>query len=180
MKKYALFLAMSLALGFTSCDKDDDVDPNEEELITTLKVSLLPSGSTTPLVFTFKDVDGPAGAPPAQFDSIIVDANKSYAATVQFLNESETPAEDITAEISAEADDHQVYFASTGASINVSNLNNDSKGLPLGLTSTWQTGTAGTGKMKITLKHKPGTKAAGDPVSKGETDVEVEFNVRIK
>jgi hypothetical protein len=64
--------------------------------------------------------------------------------------------------------------------INVSNLNTDSKGLPLGLSSTWQSGATGTGKMKITLKHKPGTKAAGDPVTKGETDVEVEFNVRVK
>lgn len=180
MKKYALFLTMSLVLGFASCDKDDDVDPNEEELITTMKVSLLASGATTPQVFTFKDVDGPSGAAPSQFDSIIIDANKSYAASVQFLNESVSPAEDITAEVSAESNDHQLYFASTGAVISVTNLNNDSKGLPLGLTSTWQTGTAGTGKMKITLKHKPGTKAAGDPVSKGETDVEVEFNVRIK
>jgi hypothetical protein len=34
--------------------------------------------------------------------------------------------------------------------------------------------------MKITLKHKPGAKIAGDPVTKGETDVEVEFNVRLK
>ena len=180
MKKYVLILAMGLVLGSMSCKKDNDVDPNEEELITTLKVSLLASGSTTPLVFTFRDPDGPAGAAPTVFDSIIVDANRSYAATLQFLNESVSPAEDVTAEISAEANDHQIYFQPTTVAINVSNLNTDSKGLPLGLSSTWQTGATGTGKMKITLKHKPGTKAAGDPVTKGETDVEVEFGVRVK
>ena len=180
MKKYVLFLFAAFLVGLASCSKDDDVDPNEEELITTLKVSLLASGSTTPQVFTFKDIDGPAGNPPAQFDSIIIDANKSYTATLQFLNESVSPAEDITVEIAAEANDHQVYFTPAGVSITPSNLNNDSKGLPVGITSTWQTGAAAKGTLTVTLKHKPGTKAAGDPVSKGETDVEVAFGVRIK
>lgn len=180
MKKYVWLMILGIGAMAGSCNKEDKVDPNEEELITTLKVSLLPSGSTTPLVFTFKDVDGPAGNPPAVFDSIIVDANKSYTATVQFLNESVSPAEDITAEVSAEGDDHQVYFTPAGAALSVSNLNADSKGLPLGLSSTWQAGAAGKGSMTITLKHKPGTKAAGDPVSKGETDVEVVFGVRLK
>jgi hypothetical protein len=179
MKKYALLLTMGFVVAMSSCKKEDKVDPNEEELITTLKVTLTATGAS-PLVFTFKDADGPTGAPPSVFDSIIVDANKSYAATVQFLNESVTPAEDITAEVSAEGNDHQIYFTPATAAITVNNLNNDSKGLPLGLSSTWQTGAAGKGSMKITLKHKPGTKAAGDPVSKGETDVEVEFGVRIK
>jgi hypothetical protein len=34
--------------------------------------------------------------------------------------------------------------------------------------------------MKITLKHKPGAKAGGDPVTKGETDIEVVFPVKIQ
>lgn len=179
MKKYALFLTMGIAIAVAGCNKEDKVDPNEEELITTLKVTLTATGAS-PLVFTFKDADGPTGAPPTVFDSIIVDANKSYAATVQFLNESVSPAEDITAEVSAEGVDHQVYYTPATAAITVANLNADSKGLPLGLSSTWQTGAASKGSVKITLKHKPGTKAAGDPVSKGETDVEVEFGVRVK
>lgn len=179
MKKYLLFLFAAFVVGLASCSKDD-VEPNEEELITTLKVSLLAAGSTTPEVFTFKDIDGPAGNPPAQFDSIVIDANKSYTATLQFLNESVSPAEDITVEIAAEADDHQVYFTPAGVFITPSNLNLDSKGLPLGITSTWQTGAAAKGSLTITLKHKPGSKASGDPVSKGETDVEVAFGVRLK
>ena len=180
MKKYVFFLFAAFVVGLASCSKDDDVDPNEEELITTLKVSLLAVGSTTPQVFTFKDIDGPAGNPPAQFDSIIIDANKSYNATLQFLNESVSPADNVTVEVAAEANDHQVYFTPAGVPITPINLNLDSKGLPLGITSTWQTGAAAKGTLTITLKHKPGTKAAGDLVSKGETDVEVAFGVRIK
>ncbi|MGB4770244.1 MAG: hypothetical protein WBP58_02220 [Chitinophagaceae bacterium] len=179
MKKYLMFLFVAFVVGLASCSKDD-VEPNEEELITTLKVSLLAAGSTTPEVFTFKDIDGPAGNPPSQFDSIIIDANKSYTATLQFLNESVSPAEDVTVEIATEAEDHQVYFTPAGVSITPSNLNLDSKGLPVGITSTWQTGAAAKGTLTITLIHKPGIKAAGDPISKGETDVEVAFGVRLK
>jgi hypothetical protein len=175
-----MYLMTAVSLFSVSCEKDDKEDPNEEELITTVKVFLVEQGTTDPLVFTFRDIDGPGGAAPTTFDSIIINANKSYAATVQFLNESVTPSEDITAEVTAEADDHQIYFEPTTVSLNAANLNNDSKGLPLGVTSTWTAGAAAKGKMKLTLKHKPGAKAAGDPVSKGETDVEVEFGVRLK
>lgn len=180
MKKYVLFLFAAIVVGLASCSKEDNVDPNEEELITTLKVSLLASGSTTPQVFTFKDIDGPAGNPPAQFDSIIIDANKSYTATLQFLNESVSPSEDITTEITNEGTDHQVYFTASGVSITATNLNADALGLPLGITSTWGVGAAGKGSLTITLKHKPDVKAAGDPITKGETDVEVAFGVRLK
>ena len=55
------------------------------------------------------------------------------------------------------------------------------KGLPLGITSTWTAAVAaGTGTMNVTLKHKPGVKAAGDPVSKGETDISIDFKLSVK
>lgn len=175
-----VFLMTVVSLFSVSCEKDPIEDPNEEELITTVKVFLVEQGTTDPLVITFRDIDGPGGVAPTVFDSIIINANKSYATTIQFLNESVTPADDITAEVAAEADDHQIYYQPTTVSLNATNLNKDSKGLPLGVTSTWTAGVVAKGKMKLTLKHKPGAKAAGDPVSKGETDVEVEFGVRLK
>ena len=183
MKKRFFQCMMTVAVISTvslSCSKDEDEPLNEEELITTLRVTMTESGATGSQVFTFRDVDGPGGQNPTAFDSIIVNANRNYSVALQFLNESVSPAEDITTEVVAEANDHQVFFESAGVVINVLNQNLDGVGLPLGTTSTWNAGAAGTGRMKITLKHKPGAKAAGDPVSKGETDVEVEFNVRLK
>jgi hypothetical protein len=180
MKRKLMYLMTAVALFSVSCEKDDKEDPNEEEVITTVRVSLVEAGTTTPQVFTFRDIDGPGGAAPTVFDSIRINANKPYAATLQFLNESVTPAEDITAEVTAEANDHQVYFEPSGVNLIASNLNTDGRGLPLGITSTWTAGAVAIGKMKVTLKHKPGAKAAGDPVSKGETDVEVEFGVRLR
>jgi hypothetical protein len=166
---------------FLSCSKDDGgEDINEEELITTLRVTTIESGSGTTSTFTFRDPDGPGGAVPTVFDSIILNASRNYSVSLQFLNESVSPADDITLEVEAESNDHQVYYTSTGASITTLNQNLDGLGLPLGTECTWNTGASGTGTMKITLKHKPGAKSSGDPVSKGETDVEVDFPVRLK
>jgi hypothetical protein len=100
---------------------------------------------------------------------------------LEVLNESVSPAQDITKEILAEAVDHQFYYAASDGLVTVSNLNNDSKGLPVGTTSIWTTGTlTGSGTFRITLKHKPGVKAAGDLVSVGETDIALDFRLKVQ
>lgn len=172
MRKALILFVAGGTLIFSSCKKDK-MPANEEELITTLKVTLTETGSGTVTTFQFRDPDGDAGNPPTQFDDIIVKPNTTYTAVLQVLNESATPTEDITDEIKAEAGDHQFYFTVTTANVTVSNLDKDGNGLPLGLTSTWTTGTASTGKIQIVLKHKPGIKASGDPITKGDTDIEL-------
>lgn len=181
MKKSTLrnVILLFAIFGMMSSCKKDSHDEDENELITTVKVVATELGATSK-TFTFKDADGPGGLAPTVFDSIILNANRNHSVSLQFLNESVSPAIDITTEVLAEAADHQIYFTPSGVNLAVSNLDNDTKGLPLGLTSTWLTGGAGTGKMKITLKHKPGAKAAGDPITKGETDAEIEFSLRLK
>ena len=182
MKKMRILAALLLVSGIsimTSCEKKDD-HHDDEELITTVKVIVTELGTSTIQTFSFKDADGPGGLAPTAFDSIILNSNTTYNVSLEFLNESTSPAEDITKEIKEEGDEHQVYFQPTGIALSVSNLDSDSKGLPLGLTSTWTAGSAGKGSIRITLKHKPDAKAAGDPVTKGETDVELDFGVRLK
>lgn len=178
MKKFfSRFTAVVIVAGilFSSCNKNNDQPGNEEELITTLRVSLYKSGSSTPMVFEFSDPDGNGGNPPVRFDTIRVDAGSSYTCGLQVLDESKTPAVDITPEVIAEGTAHQFYYQPTGVSIIVQNVNTDIKNYPLGNTSTWTTAPATEGFMKITLKHKPGIKTANDDISIGETDVEVNF-----
>ena len=177
--KYMKISACVLLAGLmiTGCKKEKGGE-NEEELITTIKVTLTAQGST-PQIFTWKDVDGPGGNAP-QISEIVLAPNKTYACQLEFLDESKTPAEDITAEIVSEAVDHEIYYEPAGVNVAVSNLNKDSKNLPLGTTSTWTTTGVSNGSVKITLKHKPGIKAAGDPVTKGETDIEVSFTTKVQ
>lgn len=162
-----------------SCDKDEDPVGNEEELITTLRLTIRETGSGVIKVFEFKDTDGPGGNSPVKFDNIVLNANRNHTCTIEVLNESINPAENITTEVVAEAVDHQFYFEPVTAKIIVDISDKDSNGLPLGVSSTWNTGSAGNGTIKITLKHKPGVKASGDPVTKGETDIEVNFIAQI-
>jgi len=184
--KIGLLLFSASALVLTSCDKDDDEEENEEEVITTMQLTFVPVGGGNTVTFKYDDPDGPGGGAPTQ-DQITLMPNKTYNVTLQLLNKTANPAQDITAEIAAEAQSHRFYYEPAGGSnITVAGFNNDANGVPLGITSTWTTGAATTtGTMKITLRHYPGNppnKAANDPVNspKSSTDIEVTFNTRLQ
>jgi hypothetical protein len=186
MKKNVLLSAVvlfSLVL-LNGCKKDPVVDPNEGELITTVRLKLTNtlSSSAIPLVYEFKDLDGEGGAAPVKFDDIVLQKNIPYICEVTVLNESVSPADDITQEIKAEANDHQFYFVPSSSNLlTISNYDTDTQGLPLGLSSFWVTGlNPGTGTVKVVLKHKPGTKAANDLINKGDTDIELDFKLIIQ
>ncbi|MEJ8816649.1 hypothetical protein [Lacibacter sp. H407] len=178
--KHLKFLAVVMLGGLilAGCKKKNNEEENEEELITTVNVKLTAAGGATQ-TFTWKDVDGPGGNAP-QINTISISPNTTYACAIEFLDESKTPAENITTEVNAEGADHQVYYEVTTAALTINGLNTDAGGLPLGITSNWVAGTNSGGSVKITLKHKPGVKALGDLISKGETDVEVTFPVVIQ
>jgi hypothetical protein len=181
MKRVMFFSLMLLtSIGFLGCKKDK-ADPNEEELITTVRVKLTDKTGGAVSTFEFKDLDGEGGAAPTKFDEIVLGKGKIYDCALEILNESVSPAENITAEILAEANDHQFYFTATDGLVAVTNLNNDGKGLPVGTTSLWTaSGNTGTGTLTLTLKHKPGVKASGDAVTVGETDIALSYRLKIQ
>jgi hypothetical protein len=184
--RFGLLIFSAAALTLSSCKKDnDDVEKNEEEVITTLQLTFIPVGGGSTLTYKFDDPDGPGGSNPTK-DQIVLAANKAYNVTVQLLNKTENPDADVTEEVAAEAIAHRFYYqSSTGSNITVSNFNNDTNGIPLGITSTWTTGAAATGTIKVILSHYPGNppnKAANDPVNspKSSTDIEVDFNTVVQ
>lgn len=182
-KNLMMLLFAGIVLFMNSCKKET-IDPNQSELITTVRLKLTNtlSSSINPLVYEFKDLDGEGGAAPVKFDDIVLQKNIPYICEVTVLNESVSPADNITAEIKAEANDHQFYFVPSSSNLlSVSNYDTDTQGLPLGLSSFWVTGVnAGNGTVKVVLKHKPGTKAANDLINKGETDIELDFKLIIQ
>ena len=176
--KVGLFLITS-ALLFTACLKDKAGEGNNEEVITTMVLKFTPAGGGAPLTFSFDDPDGPGGNTPAQ-NVISLTQGVSYNMVVQLLNKTATPAINITDEVAAESAAHRFYYETTLAGLTISNLNNDTNGVPLGINSTWSAGPAGTGSTKITLRHYPGTppgKETADLVnsSKSGTDIEIIF-----
>lgn len=173
---WMLFLAAGL---LSSCDKNTEEPENEEELITTVTLTMQEVGTSTTVTATFRDQDGEGGQAPTKFDEIVLKPNKVYNTTLTLLNESVSPAEDITKEILEEADEHQFFYTPTaGLNLTVTYDDQDSKNLPIGLKTKITTGAASTGKLKVTLKHQPGTK--NNNMATGDTDVELDFTARVQ
>lgn len=180
--KYAMLVAV---LVTTQACKDDDPKPeNPEELITTLRIDFFPLGLAAPAVFEFRDTDGDGGNPPVITADTLA-ANITYEATLTLLNESANPVVDITAEILAEAEDHQFFFMTSGATMTHDYNDDDVNGNPVGVLNMFMTGSAGSGTLTVTLRHEPDKEAAGveDGIitnAGGETDIEVTFPLEIE
>ncbi len=173
-----------LSIGFTSCKKKDPVIPNEQEVITTLKYTLTPNGGGDAVVLSFKDLDGDGGNAPIITGGTL-EANKTYTGALVLLNEQESPADNITAEIQEENDMHQFFFQTNIAGLTVVYNDQDANGHPVGLKSTLTTTGAGNGTLKVTLRHEPNKSASGVPEGDitnagGETDIEVTFNITVQ
>lgn len=186
IKSSTLTLFACFMLFLMSCEKDDPVIPNEEEVITTLTYTLTPAGGGTPVVLTFQDLDGDGGGAPTITDDAILQANSTYNGSVGLLNEAEDPAEDIGLEVLEESLEHQFFFQSSIQGLTIVYADVDELGMnPLGLESTLTTGGVGSGSITITLKHEPLKDAPGvsdGDISEagGETDIAVTFPIDVQ
>lgn len=183
MKRCFLLLGMATTL-FVSCSDDDSPDPvNEEEVITTMTITLIPKEGMIdrPIVLQSRDLDGDGPNPPVVTVSGDLMANTTYDGSIVLLNETETPAEDITEEVEEESEEHQFFFTVGGSlSASTSYANFDGDGNPLGTEFFLEAGDASTGTLAFTLRHEP--KKPNDGTlsdAGGETDIAQTFNLVI-
>lgn len=182
--KSIIFLMLTMVVYLSSCVKDDPIIPNEEEVITTLTYTLTPDNSGDPVIFSFQDLDGDGGNAPIITNGVLM-ANTNYVGSLELLNETEDPAEVITAEIQTEAEEHQFFFQTSLNDLVMAYLDQDANGNPIGLSTSVMTGNAETGTLTIILKHEPNKSADGvtdgDVTNAGgETDLEVTFQVDVQ
>ena len=202
MKKLVPVLSL-FSLPFAGCDDVENHDhDHDREVITTVHLTFAPSDGGTALEFVWTDpeLDGD----PVVDDIVLLDATV-YDLSVGFWNDQEEPAEDITAEVSDEASEHQLFFTGSGIQGPATGANGeavveqdygdiDDGELPVGLENTLTTLAAGTGEMMVTLRHMPpvdgqAVKVAGlaEAVATGGmaaigggTDAEVMFNIEVQ
>lgn len=172
-------------------DHDDDDDhhgPGEEELITTLSITLTPSGGGSPITVRFRDLDGEGGNAPV-VDGLAVTAGTDYNGMVEVLNETETPPEDITEEVEEEAEAHQFFFETLGgfsaATVEYADkesdyVTNSGADHPVGLAFTLSVpANARNGQFRVILSHFD--EAPKDGVNQSdETDIDVTFEVTVR
>ena len=185
MKKLK-FLSLALVTGliFTSCSGDDDLpeEVNEEELITTVTITLSPEGEGTVVTLQSRDLDGDGPNPPIISVSGNLAANTSYAGEIVLLNESISPPEDITEEVKEEADEHQFFYVKGGGlEVDITYEDQDQNENPLGASFTLITGTESTGTLNVILRHMPKKPNNGTLADAGgETDINTTFNVTVE
>lgn len=175
-------LALSLmASVMTSCSSDDDTPEvvNEEEIITTMNVTLLSADGST-ILLQSQDLDGDGPDAPV-FTVENLTANTTYAGSIELLNETETPAEDITEEVSEESNEHQFFFEVSGSIVSTTYSDEDSDGNPIGISFVLVTGDSGDGTIQITLRHEPTKPNDGTLADAGgETDISQTFSVVVE
>lgn len=170
-------------LVLTSCeddhDHDDDDHDHEEELITTVNYRLTNGNNVVTL--TFQDLDGEGGADGTYSVSGALTANTTYTGEIELLNETESPAENITNEVKEEDDEHEFFYTTSAPGIEITKTDMDGDGNPVGIETSLVTGPSGSGSLTIVLKHEPTKPNNGNSADAGgSTDVEVTFEIQVQ
>lgn len=167
----------------------------EEEVINQIVFTFTPAGGGDAVTATWFDSDGEGVGSPT-IDDINLAANTEYDMSISLANTLGMEAEDITAEIMEEDDEHMFFFEFTAGIFsnpsgdgNVDNRadplvysDQDDNGNPVGLTTKWTTGgaTSSAGNFRIILKHQPDLKTATSDASVGGTDVDITLPINIQ
>ena len=179
IKLIAILFISSLLLSSCSDDHDEEGHDHEEELITTVAYTLT-NGSDI-VTLTFQDLDGEGGSDGTTTVSKPLTANTTYTGSIQLLNETESPAENITTEVQEEGDEHEFFYSSTFADVLITKTDTDMNGNPIGIETSLTAGNAGSGTLTIILKHEPTKPNNGTSTEAGgSTDVEVTFSIEIQ
>lgn len=187
---YSLLCCLFTLIAMTACHKDeqkpndDTPPPNETELITAVKL-IFNDSATGAAVDTcaFNDPDGNGGIVPT-IDTLHLAPHSKYKVRIVLLDVTKNPVDSISNDVAEEANEHAFFFhftnfnAGAGITVTYKDFDSNTPPLPLGLSTIWSTGNAGSGKSQILLKHQPGVKNGLE--TPGETDVDVQFPTVIK
>jgi hypothetical protein len=213
MKKQILVLsAIAIAASFTwsSCKKNETaVSPPspENEFLTTIKLVATNEANASDVVTaTWVDLTPDDTNPPDTSKAVLnLKPNAVYDVQVLFLDETQSPAGDITAELKERQNYHLIFFqptpisaadnttginstnipgtasAATGPYLNLhvtrTDMDANTPPLPIGLTDKFSTGAASDGNLEVVLRHQPNAK--NGTYEPGSTDADVNFRISI-
>jgi hypothetical protein len=130
--------------------------------------------------FVYVNFDYNQGLPARYIDSIRLKAHTTYSVRLKLLEEAVNPTQDLTDSITAMGDKHLMLYNMdpTSGMISVKIIDKDSKGLPIGLMSTWKTSDTTSGYLRLILRHQPGVKNGTQ--TPGLTDFEADYPVVVR
>jgi hypothetical protein len=183
VKKSLLFL-IPVALLAGACSKDEEnVTPTDDnEAITTATLTL--TSQTTPVQTVTATIENLNTTADISRATLNLKANTTYTGLVTLLDKTKTPVLDVSAEVKEKANEHLFVYTFTPASSSPTSLTvtstdrdtNPSPGpYPIGLTTEIKTGAAGSGKLKVVLRHQPNAK--NGTATPGSSDLDTDFSV---
>ena len=173
-KKYLIIF--SILFIAQSCSKDDPEEIHEHEEIN--RVSLTFSEGSNSQTVTWDEG--------STIPTINIEANKTYQVGFYVYDASNpSDVENVTTEIIEEADEHFVFYELAGISnLTIQSATNDvsdSDGIPININTSWTTGDAESGTVRVYLIHGPSSKSGSTRAQfGGGTDVEVNFPISIQ
>lgn len=198
-----MILMAGVSLAFLqSCGEDDPVPENVPELVTRATLRFTPAAGTNAPVVTVTATDPDREGPlDLRVDGPInLVRAATYTLTLELINELAQPSSkeyDISKEVLEEAAEHMFFFSWTNnvfsnpaGNGNIDNRadavnynDRDSRGFPLGLSTTWtaarpETG-ALSGRFRVMLKHQPNIKSATSGSGDGKTDIDIDFAINV-
>jgi hypothetical protein len=180
-KPFLVFCLISLLAGACKKDEENVAPTDDNEAITTATLTL--TNKATPSEVVTATIDNLNATADFSKATLALKANTTYTGAVTLLDKTKSPALDATEEIREKTNEHLfVYTPSTGLALTVTLTDKDTNPAPgpypVGLATEIKTGAAGSGKLKVVLRHQPNVKN-GTPAP-GTTDLDVDFNVQIQ
>lgn len=197
-----LLLALPACSDVENDATEDGHHHHDHEVMTAVVLTFTSTTDDSELTFTWSDAEDDANP---TIDDIVLQDASDYSLSVEFLNELETPTENITPEIADEDDEHQLFFTGSAidgpatesnadAVVEHAYADQDVNGLPIGLDNDIITLGAGSGEFTVTLRHMPlesgssikTESAAGDVASGGfsaiggDNDVQITFPISVE
>lgn len=179
MKKF-IFLIFIGTLMQVGCKKTS-VPKSETEHKAINGIELIfKQGSNVIGNFIAEDPDGDGGNPPSRIDQITLMSGKVYDVQIVVKNITGSAVNNITEEIKQQGKEHEFFYSPNGINLIIAKIDKDANGFPLGIQSSWSTTSPGTGSVIVKLMHKPLIKGPNDDPSKGHSDVQISFPVKIQ
>ncbi len=182
----AMAMIAATATLWTGCKGDEkNVEPADpdNEVITTVKITAVNAADTADVrTAQWKDLTPNDGNPDLTQASIRLKKDAVYNVSVEFMDETKSPAENITEEVEERSNYHLVcYQPTSGLNLTVvrTDFDNNTPKLELGVKSKFTTGAASTGSINVSLHHQPSNKN-GSTCDLGSTDVDVNYQVTIE
>ncbi len=170
-----------LLAGACKNDEENVAPTDDNEAITTATLTL--TNKATPGDVVTATIDNLNTTADTSKASLNLKANTVYTGVLTLLDKTKTPTLDVSAEVKGEANEHLFVYTPTPANlltITVTDKDtNPAPGpYPLGLTTDILTGNAGSGKLRLVLRHQPNVK--NGTTTPGTSDLDTDFTVVVK